>query len=377
MGGNSKAINRETNAIIAYAERVSLLEISRERLCETTTQLLSKINKAFFAKFHFPLWRGSPQFSGSSRHLFDVSISTDELLKHKPSVGDIDVMISSDHLEKLFQLLIEFEGIQLLPNVTYLGQNVSALRGSQINSVFKIDNKYVQIDFEGVEFVNGMPTCFSKFAHSSDWNDVKLGIKGLGHKYLLMMLAWTVMSTDNVVVLTEKSSLSPHKARIKVQHTPVRMLSFSVDNGLRVRLERQRDFFGNDIMINGKIAYKEIDISKSTYEKDLRKIFQSLFNVEPSEDELRSFWSFHGLMDLCSTYVSEKTLISMFEQLVTYKLFGQGQKLDRDSALIDKDVKLSIIKSMIEKFPFLSRSNVDVQMLMNKYYSCYAMRNND
>jgi hypothetical protein len=130
-------------------------------------------------------------------------------------------------------------------------------------------------------------------------------------------------------------------------------------------------------MINGKIAYKEIDISKSTYEKDLRKIFQSLFNVEPSEDELRSFWSFHGLMDLCSTYVSEKTLISMFEQLVTYKLFGQGQKLDRDSALIDKDVKLSIIKSMIEKFPFLSRSNVDVQMLMNKYYSCYAMRNND
>lgn len=376
MGGNSRAINRDNGEVLAFAEKINVSEIGRQVLASDTLELLSKINKLFFAKHQKVLWRGTPTFSGSTKHLFDVSISDEEFIAVKPIIGDVDVMISEENLQKLFDFLASIEGLEILPNVFYLGQNNHTLRGQQINSVFKYKNKNLQIDFEGVKFENGMPTCFAKFAHSSDWNDVKLGIKGLAHKYLLMTLAWSVIPSSDIVVLTDKSPLYPqNKVKLKALKSPPRMLSFSVDSGLRVRLQKQTDVNGNTITINSKTAYKEIPIEKSVYLTDLQQIFELYFKVRPSLDEMKLFWSFSGLLELCSTYLTETVIRELFDQLVRYKLFGQGQKLDRDSSATDKSVKTRIIAELINRFPYLKESSLDINSIMFEYYENYSVKN--
>lgn len=119
-------------------------------------------------------------FSGSTNHLFDKGISDEEFSKYKPSVGDIDVKVNREHLKSLGDHLVPG---RTFGNYTVVGHKKSA---DGYNALIRHNNGNVhQIDFEGADYENNNPSEFNKFAHSSNWEDVKAGIKGAHHKILL------------------------------------------------------------------------------------------------------------------------------------------------------------------------------------------------
>lgn len=119
-------------------------------------------------------------FSGSTHHLFDKGITDKEFSHHKPIVGDLDVKVNREHLKTLADHL---QPGKQYGNYTVVGHKKSA---DGYNALIKHDNGQVhQIDFEGSDYGETGPSDWDKFAHSSDWGDVKSGIKGAHHKILL------------------------------------------------------------------------------------------------------------------------------------------------------------------------------------------------
>jgi hypothetical protein len=119
-------------------------------------------------------------FSGSTHHLFDKNINDEEFAHYKPIVGDLDVKVPKEHLKTLAQ--------HLQPGKTFGKYTVVGHKKSSdgYNALLKHENGQVhQMDFEGADYNQDKPLEFDKFAHSSNWQDVKSGIKGAHHKILL------------------------------------------------------------------------------------------------------------------------------------------------------------------------------------------------
>lgn len=179
-------------------------------------------------------------YSGSTKHLMGNEISHDEFSKHKPSVGDIDVKVPKEHMDKLHQHL---QPGKRFGNYTVVGVKKG---GGEHHALMKHDNGSVhQVDFEGVNYEHGEPSKFDHFAHSSDWEDTKKGIKGAHHKQLL-----NAIGTDK------------HK--------------FSILHGLSKR-EGEPD-----------------------WEKDTHKITHKLFGKNANESHVHSF---HGLTNLIKNHI--------------------------------------------------------------------------
>lgn len=379
MGGNAKAIDRITGIIKthqgkeAFANRLDLRTIDCNEFKENLVATLMKLNN----EIHYlwpnptPLVSGL-MFSGSAANFFQVP--TEEFLKHKTHLGDIDVMIPHQNLGTLFSTLALMEGCSV-GSFVYVGQNRPTLHGSQISSIwFHKDYGFVQIDFEGVRFPNDQPDAFARFAHSSPWVDVKLGLKGVAHKYLLMVLAWVMVPVHNVVVLTDKSPIwPPDKVRRKTLHQPPRAMSFSVDKGLRWRLQIQKHN-GVPVRLADGTAFKEIPTKDSKYITDPEQIFIKLFQLKPMDGDVERMGSFIGLIELCKLHLAPYQVREVFDQLCRYKLFGPGQALSRDAAADDREIKTRIIETLMKEFPFLQNSKTSVSDLMTEYYASYKER---
>ncbi len=377
MGGNAKAINCNDGSIKivnrkeAYAQKINLtyenIDQFKNDLIETLLLIHKRIDKLWPNK---ECIENFSIFNGSSSNLF--SLSNDEFLKYKTSINDVDIMIQEEYLDFLFESLLNNEG-NLLGKFSYIGQNRQQLHGTQISSVwFHKDFGFVQIDFEGVKFENNKPNEFSKFARSSPWEDVKQGFKGIAHKYLLMMLAWNAHPNKDIVVLTDKSPLYPiNKIRYKTLNQPINFLSFSVDKGLRQKLQIQY-VHGSSLRLNNKIAHKEIPTNESVYITNVNEIFKILFhnNFIPN-DIVQNMTSFVGLLRLCELYLTSDEIQEIFSNLIKYKLFGRGQALYRNNPDEDRSIKVKIFEKMICEFQFLEKLRSNVDLMMDEYYKCY------
>lgn len=116
-------------------------------------------------------------YSGSSEHLMGHHVSDEEFAKHKHTVGDVDVQVSHDHKNKLEHTL--------KPGRRFGKYTVAGTKkhGTEISAVMKHDNgEHHQFDFEGVHHPGSES---EHFLHSSHWDDVKKGIKGVHHKMLI------------------------------------------------------------------------------------------------------------------------------------------------------------------------------------------------
>lgn len=119
-------------------------------------------------------------YSGSTEHLMNPDISSEEFSKHKPLVGDIDVKIPKEHFDLLHK--------HLVPGTKHGKYTVVGVKkgGGELHAILKHDNgEHHQIDFEKSTYSNNEPSKFDTFAHSSDWEDNKNKIKGVHHKQLL------------------------------------------------------------------------------------------------------------------------------------------------------------------------------------------------
>jgi hypothetical protein len=122
-------------------------------------------------------------YAGSTTSLMDTKgIPHNEFANHISTVGDVDAQVSHEHKNNLGKFL--FPGRKIGKYIV-IG---TKKHGNEVSAVMKHENgENHQFDFEGVhtDKNTGEPTEGERFLHGADWEDRKLGIKGMHHKVLL------------------------------------------------------------------------------------------------------------------------------------------------------------------------------------------------
>lgn len=366
-GGNVKIETKSGESILA--DRIDLNLISRTELSKKLLAFFHKLNQLFQKKFQTKIWPNSSvldnghAFNGSSEHFFNVAISDEEFKKHKSKVGDIDITVPEDKKEMLHELLQELEGKQITAFTKFVGSKQDTVgEGHQINSLVNVDNKLnVQIDFEFSSYEQDAPSKFAKFSHSSDWEDIKAGFKGVLHKYLIQTIASIsdVKSEDQAILLTPSSSANNIKVTKTFPDRGLTFKKFSVGRGLRTdAYSKVLQDTGEPLQIDGRTAYKVKPPAESTYIQDPEQIAKTIFGLNFKSDELPKLNSFIGIIQLCNKYFSEqekKNLLKDFSR----RLFGQGsQGLERDNPKGDFDIKRAGYQKLKEDLNLAKFSNL-------------------
>lgn len=346
------------------AERIDLSKIDRNFIVTRINRTLQMVNLQFQKKYGLPLWNkqlfDSKKFlSGSAFHFFNKAISTPEFVKYKNTVGDIDTQVDKAQETNIKEFLDSIVG-QKFGYVSLVGYKTSA---GQYITLWAFDQPKIniQIDLELVDFNEGSPTEWSQFSHSSDWNDMKEGIKGVFQKYLLR--AMTTKTLREIIILKGK-----RETPTKVTSTD---LAFSVGQGLRQKIEPVMDGDSHRV-IDGLPVYKEIATKNSTYINDLGIMFEVLFGVKPSKLELELFGSFVGGLQLIKKHFSTSEQQKVIEGFA-FTLWGPAaQGLYRNDPALDMKEKNAAFMKMIDTFGI--QYNMDkVDAMRVDYYEKYKV----
>jgi len=180
-GGNVKLKTGET------AVPIKITPENRAQVQKDTYDMLHAMHQSFnkaygadlFGKDAKALATGTT-YSGSTKSLMNKSISDVEFTTHKKEAGDIDVKIPQEHMPTIAQHLTPG---QKFGKYTYVGMKSG---GAEHHAIMRHDSgEHHQLDFEKSVYGDHEPSEFDQFAHSADWSDTKLGIKGVHHKQLL------------------------------------------------------------------------------------------------------------------------------------------------------------------------------------------------
>jgi hypothetical protein len=387
MGGN--VVVNDVTGNRQKAGKADFRKLNRSMFINDFTIFFKRLDVMFLEHSGENLWpagklsnllSSAEIFSGSSVHLFRKNLSDEEFVEYKPTVGDIDITIPQDKLETFFEFLNSIQGNSITPKINYIGQKPSTSHG-QINAIFSyhqnenVQPVNIQIDFEGVGYETDSPSRFVKFSRSSDWGDVRAGVKGVFHKYLLRSIATTLSTQDDVVLLTPKSPLTPpEKIKVSAVTDPVHLLSFSVDKGLRTAAEQQFLPDGSPVLVNGKRAFKKVSTETSQYHQEKADIFTLLFGDEPTGNELTLFDSFNGILQIMQDHLSDAEIFDVYVDFVSTKLYGPGQALDAYEPENDMRAKIPAVNVFKAKFPSLSSYDSELESLIDDYYRKYKIR---
>lgn len=359
MGGNVEFGNFS-------AERIDLKKFSRDKLLPLLRKSLSSISSEFQKDSGDVLWSkellSQGEFlSGSAFHFFDLgNIKTEDFVKVKPSIGDIDTQVDKtkgDSLESFLEKNIGKEGV--FYKLTLKGFKKTP---GQIISLWSFGSKNpfnIQIDFELVDFFEEKPSAWSNFSHSSPWEDMVSGIKGVFHKLLLRAL--TNKNKEKFVQVM--------KTKEKIVEGNI--LSFSVANGLRRKFVPVINKEGShEKDSEGKLLkYKEVAVKDSTYEKSLNKIFSLLFDKkEPSPNDMKKFSSFKGLLSLLKTYLNEDQIDNVIDNFSNLLFDEKSQGLYKDDKERDKEEKMKAFSLLLKTF---GKSQEPFQEKINEFYRKY------
>jgi hypothetical protein len=359
------------------AQQLDLKVHNRSYIVPILDTLLNSINAGFQQSAGGPLWnpkvlKSRKYLSGSSLHFFNTDIPDDEFERVKPKVGDIDTQINKDSEPQLAQWLDSVKG-QVVGNAKFLGYS----RGNeQYSSLWELTDPpvKVQIDFEFVDYSDkDQPTDWAGFSHSSSWDDLSQGIKGVFHKWLIQSLS-KISSEDFIL-------RKVHKRTGKITDKPENdsMISFAVSSkeggGLRAKYEPVLDEKGRPLEIDGLPVLRELP--PSNYEKDLSKIFQTMFgtriNRAAMAKALPKTWSFTGLLELMNVILPQEEKESVLDSFVD-KLFARGAqglyKGDPQRDLTEKNAALNYALSVLKITP-----PVNLEQMRQDYVSNYKVTN--
>lgn len=335
-GGNVQIDDQE-------AERIDLLKHDRTSITKKIAAGLSAINAGFKKEVGKPIWNDalmkSKKFlSGSAFHFFNPEIADDMFKKYKNSVGDIDTQVDKNMDTEIKDFLTKNKGksfgpMKLIGFKTSAGQHISLwhLEDPSMN---------IQIDLEMVDFENEEPTEWSNFSHSSSWEDMTKGVKGVAHKYLLRALDAPKLKD---IVLKAKTARGSDK-EVKSSET-----AFSVTHGVRQKLKPVLDDSGKQLMIKGKPAYHEMSTAESKGDTNLSNIFKAYFGKDPSAEDLKKMNSFTGLIQLIKKVFKaddQKKIADGFART----LWGPGaQGLYRGDPQKDAEEKNGMMKILLNE----------------------------
>jgi hypothetical protein len=339
------ALNEGGNIVIGdvAADRINLKQIDRDTAVKSFEKSLNAINDAFQKMHGIPLWSKEildslDYLSGSAKHFFDLkSISTNDFVSVKPSVGDLDTQVDGA-MKDLIQLFLDKSTNKTFGSFKLVGYSKS---GEQFISLWKALDLgiNVQVDLELVEFINGKPTRWSSFSHSSSWQDMKKGIKGLFVKYSHRALA---ARTAKPIVLLKGKKLTPTKTNASAYTASLK--------GIRQRLQPVEDPPGVHKFIDGLPVYIEIPSKGAKFYNDLEVFFSLLFDGKTAtSQDLADLESFIGNIDLVKKYVTNGNEIKQYIERFAELLWGKGaQGLYRGNRLMDfrdKSVAFRVLAS--------------------------------
>jgi hypothetical protein len=359
------------------AQQIDLKVHNRSFIVPILDTLLNNINNAFAKTYKKPLWQPqllqSKQFlSGSSLHFFNTKGITDqEFVSKKPKVGDIDTQVNKENEQELEQWLSTSQG-KMVGNAKFLGFQ----RGNeQFSSLWELQDPpiKVQIDLEFVAFDKDEPTPWSKFSHSSSWDDLNAGVKGVFHKFLIQSLA--SLSRKDFLL---RKAVGRGKAK-EIQDIPTtdNMVSFAVSSkeggGLRAKYEPVLDANGQPVVVDGMPVMQALPASG--YEQDIGKIFGSIFgtrlNPKQAAQLESKYWSFVGLIDAMNTLVTPEEKQSVLSAFID-KIFGKGaQGLYKGDPERDSAEKSAALDLMINKLGV--QAPADLEQMKQQYKAAYKV----
>lgn len=340
-GGNSRAIDltsadtdtpKEWKGRPAYAEKVDLTKFPRNAVTAAFIEVFDVLNKKFKEysagkTYQMPVSKETGQypnegeylwpdfdvvtsghaFNGSAEAFFNKSIPDEQFVAKKDKVGDIDLTIPDKHMHTLWYMLSELEGKPLTKNITYIGQNKPAPQGLQINAVFDMTfpqygNVFPQVDFEASEYElqtqkeTGKqvyyPTIWAKFSHSSHWNDIQAGIKGVFHKYLLRAITSTLSVIPNAVLLTPASGTGSQE-EIKNAQIAINSAKNSLEELEKIAAQVQDKLKKKEIQ--NQIKLTKADIADK--EKQLKGITPKVSKGSIDDLAMSTFSVLYGIRD--------------------------------------------------------------------------------
>lgn len=352
------------------ADEIDLKVHNRTYMVGLLDKLLNDIDRAFKARTKTPMW--SPELlknkqflGGSSLHFFNTKgISDEEFVKNKPKVGDIDTQIDKN-LEGQVEEFLNSITNKKIGDAMFLGFS----RGNeQFNGLFEFENPPVkiQIDFEFGKYdpETNTPDDWYKFSHSSDWEDVKAGIKGVFHKYIYRALAKAAPSEKYIAKLAGAG-----KNRKMTVTGPVSDSNFSFavassqGGGARAKYKPYIDpETGQPKEINGVPVMEPLSPKDSEYIQDLSKQFELFFGTSPNGDDSQLQQSFLGTLDLINKYLdtnAKQTAVTEFLDIV----FEPGaQMITANDPVRDREIKFAAVDAMLEKLKLGAMRTKAIQM---------------
>lgn len=323
------------------ASRIDLKVFNRSEIVPILYDGLKAINKAFQKDTGLELWSqkliDSKKFlSGSAFHFFDTAgIKDGTFSAVKKSVGDLDTKVPEALSPFIKKWLDDHHGdtygdLTLIGYKNSIGQFITLWKSKALD-------QNIQIDLEQLPFVDGLPTTWAEFSHSSEWADLEHGLKGVAHKYLLRALN----ARDLRDVLIRMKS-----GKEKVVTSSDTAFSIS---GLRQKLEPVLGPNGHE-MKNGLHVYRELSTSETGFNTDLDDIFITYFGHAPSSTEQKQMWSFTGLIDLIHKHFDKTTETKIADGFAN-TLWGSGaQSLYRDDPEKDLEEKDVMMRYMCQAF---------------------------
>ena len=344
------------------AERIDLTKHNRSDIVKKIDAALISINNQFKKEHGRPIWNDallkSKKFlSGSAFHFFNGAIDDKTFTKHKSSVGDIDTQVDKTMDAEIKDFLTKSKGKTFGP-VTLIGFKTSA--GQHI-SLWRLKDPgiNIQVDLEMVDFENDEPTDWSNFSHSSSWEDMTKGIKGVAQKMLLRALMAPKLRD---VLIMPKTARGTEKEVQSATH------AFSVTHGVRQKLDPVLDDSGKHVHKNGKPAYRELSTAESKGETNLIKMYTYFFDKAPSAADLKKFGSFVGLISLIKTHLDKKVWEKICDGFVNTLWGPAAQGLYRGDPQKDNEEKTMMIQELCRS---LDVDPKKYDLIKSAYYKSY------
>jgi hypothetical protein len=358
------------------AQQIDLKVHNRAYIVPILDNLLQSINNIYAQQYQTPLWepkllKQKAFLSGSSLHFFNTDIPDEEFTRVKPKVGDIDTQVNKELEGNLEQFLTANQGKVMGP-AKFLGFQ----RGNeQFSGLWELTDPpiKVQIDLEFVAYDKKGPTQWSQFSHSSSWDDLQAGIKGVFHKFLIQ--SFTSLTNQEFIL---RKLVGRGKARAEQDFpTTDNMFSFAVSSkeggGLRAKYEPVLDEKGQPLMIDGLPVMRPL--KAEGYEQDLSAIFATIFGSRVNSAQLKKLmpktWSFIGLLELMNVVLDSEEKAHVVDGFVD-KLFAPGAqglyKNDPDRDIVEKNAALNQMLTVLKVTP---PSNLE--QMRQDYKSNYRM----
>jgi hypothetical protein len=356
-GGNLELDNPNDPSARYQADEIDLKVHNRTFMVGLLDKLLQDINVAFYKQNKKPLWNPqllqSKEFlGGSSLHFFDTKgISDKEFAKHKPKVGDIDTQVNKELEPTVEQFLTAYDHKQI-GDATLLGYSKG---NEQFNALFQFQDPpiKIQIDFEFGKYdeKTDMPDEWYRFSHSSEWNDIQAGIKGVFHKYLYRALTSAHGSIKHQVdVKKTKTNIKPNVADND--------LSFAVASGQGGGLSQKYEPYIHTDPATGEkkthdqgVPYKRlIPSGERKYIQKLDQQFFFFFGAKPEGNDSQLQKSFLGTLDLINKYITDQaSKENVFRAFLTLCLEPGAQMISKNDPERDQEIKFAAIDNFIQK----------------------------